>query len=93
MRIGIEEDKMTYEIIKGRGKTMWCVHDTDDGDVMRFYSKRECEAWIAKAERNAAKDAEWAEIERKARVEKVEAYLAVRAFRKAEAAKQGAFNF
>ena len=36
-----------YEIIKGAGRTMWCVRA--DEDVMRFYSKRECEAWIARA--------------------------------------------
>ena len=47
-----------YEIVKGAGKTMWCVVCPKVG-AMRFYSKRECEAWIAKAHKNEAKEAEY----------------------------------
>jgi hypothetical protein len=73
---------LTYEIIKGAGKTMWCVLDSD-GDLMRFYSKRECEAWIARAERNAIKFAEDEAAIRVTRLEIARAYLARRALRPA----------
>lgn len=76
-----------HEIIKGAGATMWMVRDPE-GDVMRFYKKRECVAWIDRME--AAK----AEIEaerreriaaraaaRPARIERARAYLAERAAR------------
>jgi hypothetical protein len=68
-----------YEIIKGAGRTMWCVRA--DEDVMRFYSKRECEAWIARAiRRDLEITAE--KIERhEARLERVNAYLAARTLR------------
>ena len=67
-----------YEIIKGAGRTMWCVRAGED--VMRFYSKRECEAWIARAIRRDL-EIRSGKIERhEARVERVSAYLAARTF-------------
>jgi hypothetical protein len=77
-----------YRIVKGAGRTMWCVVDAD-GDAMRFYSKRECEAWIARAERAAVFAAE----ERKARLARIHAYLAIRAERADLAARQLSFDF
>ena len=81
-----------YRIVKGAGRTMWCVVDAD-GDAMRFYSKRECEAWIARAERAAVDHAFFAAEERKARLARIHAYLAIRAERADLAARQLSFDF
>ena len=80
-----------YQIIKGKGRTMWMVRAGED--LMRFYRRSECEAWIRRATR---RDAEWEEekLERNsARREAVKAYLALRAARKAESDRQGVFAF
>lgn len=69
-----------YTILKGKGRTMWMVVDQDD-EAMRFYSRRECEVWIARAGRHAADHAAFAAEERAARVERVQAYLAARTLR------------
>jgi hypothetical protein len=68
-----------YEIIKGAGRTMWCVRA--DEDVMRFYSKRECEAWIARAIRRDLEIADEKIERREDRLERVLAYLAARTLR------------
>lgn len=81
-----------YVFFKGVGKTMWLVVDTD-GDTMRFYSKRECEVWIARAEASAVREAEYAKYDRIARLERIHTYLQLRTWRAAEAAKQHSFQF
>lgn len=68
-----------YEIIKGAGRTMWMVRA--DEDVMRFYSKRECETWIARAEWADKEAAEYKTASRAYRLDAVNAYLAKRAER------------
>ena len=68
-----------YEIIKGAGRTMWCVRA--DEDVMRFYSKHECETWIARAIRRDLEIAAEKIEHREARLERINAYLAARTLR------------
>ena len=68
-----------YEIIKGAGRTMWCV--LADEDVMRFYSKRECETWIARAIRRDLEIAAEKIEHREGRLARVNAYLAARMLR------------
>jgi hypothetical protein len=68
-----------YEIIKGLGRTAW--HVRADEDVMRFYSKRECEAWIARAIRRDLVIAAEKIERRENRLERVMAYLAARTLR------------
>jgi hypothetical protein len=80
-----------YEIIKGAGRTMWCVHMEGVGN-MRFYSKRECAVWIARAERSDKEAAEWKIADRAYRLDAVNAYLAKRAARAAYPT-QFSFNF
>jgi hypothetical protein len=79
-----------YEIIKGAGRTMWMVRGNEG--LMRFYSKRECEAWIARAEAADRKFAENKIADRAYRLAAVESYLAKRAARAAYPT-QFAFNF
>ena len=79
-----------YEIIKGAGRTMWMVHMEGVGN-MRFYSKRECEAWIARAEAADKRFAENKIADRAYREAAVQEYLAER--RKRVKVEQFAFEF
>jgi hypothetical protein len=71
--------KNKYEIIKGAGRTMWMVRA--DEDVMRFYKRSECEAWITRAIRRELEIAAEKIERREVRLERVNAYLAARLLR------------
>jgi hypothetical protein len=65
-----------YEIIKGAGRTMWMVRA--DEDVMRFYKRSECEAWIARAIRRDLEITAEKIERREVRLERVNAYGALK---------------
>jgi hypothetical protein len=74
---------MAYEIVKGAGKTMWLIEAAAGEGYMRFYSKREAQAWIDRALKSEAKDAEFEVYRRARRLENAHEYLARRAVRTA----------
>jgi hypothetical protein len=83
----------TYTIIKSP-RSGYLIDDGSDHCMsIRYATKCEAEKTIASWESSARFAKEYAAEVRTARLEAVKAYLAVRAERRAEAAKQLAFAF
>jgi hypothetical protein len=59
-----------------------------DGEVVCYVRAKEAAGWIWRAEKSEAEEATYAAERRAARLANVQAYLAVRATRRAEAARQ-----
>jgi hypothetical protein len=68
-----------YEIVRSRHA--YLVHDTATGDLIQTRKKREAEAWIAHAEARDEMAPYWEALNRKTRLDRVQAYLAQRALR------------
>jgi hypothetical protein len=83
-----------YKIVKIPTCSGWFIDDAEgDGTSIRYATKGLAERTIAAWERHEKEALIYAAEERIARLEHVNAYLAIRAARREIAARQFAFNF